>query len=225
MSEQRHIIKRQIIELQVRDQAEAQPLQAEVSHIYRQRIIPIIDKYCTEFSETGHIHRIESLVVDLGTIDHQRFEEELLAKLSTMLRKALTKQINKQKQVSGRQNQNLKTTSELELLDFFARTGSLPWWADLSHPRLLHDILQSLLQTAPSPLAHLMSELAREPNYLKRLVVNYDEEELLVLGRLLAPQLNSSLDQFSRELTEFLQKSRVVTNRTQDQFHHIVWLV
>ncbi|MFC1603746.1 contractile injection system tape measure protein [Planctomycetota bacterium] len=224
MSEQRHIIKRQIIELQVQDQAKAKPLQAEAGRVYRQRVVPLLDKYCTELSEPDHIHRIESLAVDLGTIDPQHFEAELVAKLSTTMRESLTKQISEQERGAGRRDQSLTTTSQLELLDFFARTGSLPWWADVLQPRLLNDILQSLIRDAPAPLSCLMRDLAREPRPLKRLVVHYDEEVLLELCRLLAPYLKASLDQFPRELTTLLQKSRPVTGRTQVQFRHIVWL-
>jgi len=224
MSEQRHIIKRQIIELQVQDQAKAKPLQTEAGRVYRQRVVPLIDKYCTELSEPDHIHRIESLAVDLGTIDPQHFEAELVAKLSTTLRESLAKQISGQERDAGRRGQSLTATSQLELLDFFARTGSLPWWADLLQPLLLNDILQGLIRDAPVPLACLMRELVREPRPLKRLVVHYDEEVLLELCRLLAPYLEASLDQFPRELTTLLQKSRPVAGRTQAQLRQIVWL-
>lgn len=224
MSEQRHIIKRQIIELQVQEQAKVKPLQTEAGRIYRQRVVPLIDKYCTELSEPDHIHRIESLAVDLGTIDPQHLEAELVARLSTTLRESLAKQISRQERGTGRRGQSLTATSQLELLDFFARTGNLPWWADLFQPLLLNYILQSLIRDTPAPLACLMRELAREPRPLKRLVVHYDEEVLLELCRLLAPYLEASLDQFPRELTTFLQKSRPVTGRTQAQLRHIVWL-
>ncbi len=72
MSEQRHIIKRQILELKVQNSEEAQRLQAELSRVYRQRIVPLIDRYCTELSEPDRIHRIESLEVDVGYVDPDR---------------------------------------------------------------------------------------------------------------------------------------------------------
>jgi hypothetical protein len=224
MSEQRHIIKRQIIELQVHDQAKVRPLQAETGRVYRQRIVPLIDRYCSELSEPDHIHRIESLAVDLGTVDPKHLEEELVSKLSRILRESLAKQIAKQELGAGRLSQSLTITSKLELLDFFARTGGLPWWADRFQSRLMNEVLQSLIRDAPDPLAYIMRNLAREPRPLKRLVVHYDEEVLLELCHFLAPYLDASLDQLPRELTMLIQESRLMTGRTRAQFRHIVWL-
>src|SRR5437899_1863875 len=100
MSEQKHIIKRQIIELTVQGDAEAQRLQAEVSRIYRQRLVPLIDACCTEASHPNQIHRVDRLEIDLGSIDPQRLEEELVAKLMPALRRALGEQIDAQKRAA-----------------------------------------------------------------------------------------------------------------------------
>jgi hypothetical protein len=118
--------------LKIQGTAEAQPLQAEVSRIYRQRIVPLIDKYCTELSQPDHIHRIELL------------------------------QISQQEQTAAHHGPSLKAMSQLELFAFFARTGSLPWWADTSQPRLLDACLQHLIQAAPEPLRLLMRNLVFE---------------------------------------------------------------
>ena len=59
MSAQKHIIKRQTIELTTRDSAEARRLQNQLGRLYRQRILPLIDRYCTELSQPDRLHRID----------------------------------------------------------------------------------------------------------------------------------------------------------------------
>lgn len=212
------------MELQVQDQSKARSLQIEAGRIYRQRVVPLIDKYCTELSEPDRIHRIESLAVDVGTINPQRFEVEFMAKLSVALRESLATQIGEREWDAGGRGQTVPARSQLEALELFARTGHLPWWADLSQPRPLHSILRSLFRAAPGPLACLVRQLAREARALKRLVINCDEEALLELGCLLTPHLKASLGQFPSKLTALLDKRMPVTGGLQGRHKYIVWL-
>jgi hypothetical protein len=82
-----------VIELTVRRSAAAYPLQTEVSRIYRQRIVPLIERYCSELSAPDLIHRIDALELNLGTVDPQHLEEDLVAKVSAQLRALLADHI------------------------------------------------------------------------------------------------------------------------------------
>ena len=48
---------------------DAQRLQPEMSRIYRQRIVPLIDQCCTAFSAPDRMHRIPVLEIDLGQVN------------------------------------------------------------------------------------------------------------------------------------------------------------
>lgn len=61
MSTQRHIIKRQVLELTLDKTRDAWPLQQELSRIYRQRLVPLIERYCDELSAPDRLHRIDLL--------------------------------------------------------------------------------------------------------------------------------------------------------------------
>ncbi|MCB0207859.1 MAG: hypothetical protein KDJ52_00935 [Anaerolineae bacterium] len=224
MSEQKHIIKRQIIELQVQGTKEGQQLQAEVSRIYRQRIVPLIDQYCTALSETDRIHRIESLEIDLGYIDPLNLEKDFVAKVGPALYQALTEQIRQQEQEAKRQEQSPKAASQLELFAFFARTGSLPWWADTAQPQLLNDCLHHLIETAPAPLRHLMRELVQEQAPLQRIVYHYADELLANLANLLLPTHQQARSYDPPALIEILQKTRTATGKQPTQLRHSTWI-
>src|SRR3954466_617578 len=89
MSEQRHIVKRQVIELTIRGSAEPQPFQDELSRVYRQRIIPLIERRCSELSAPDRLYRIDMLGLDLGTLDPRSLEEDFVAKVDAALQREL----------------------------------------------------------------------------------------------------------------------------------------
>ncbi|NEN96953.1 MAG: hypothetical protein F6K50_15865, partial [Moorea sp. SIO3I7] len=80
MNQQRHIIKKQIIELNLSSQQGAFELQNEVSRLYRYKVLPLIDNLFNQFSDLDTIHRINTLEIDLGNIDINNLEQELIDK-------------------------------------------------------------------------------------------------------------------------------------------------
>lgn len=181
---QRHVIKRQIIELSIPDQAGAQQLQSEVSRIYRQRLAPLLDQLCSELCAPDQLYRIDRLEVDLAQINSDQLERELVQRARQALRQALAREINRQAQ-----QQHPPTGSQLELLAFFLRTGSLPWWVDAGQPHPLHDALKHLIETAPDALRRLLHEVSRSAAQLRRLVQTFADETLGQLAAVLAPTL------------------------------------
>src|SRR6266540_5764593 len=77
MSQQRHIIKRQVLELAVPKNQNTYQFQEAVSRICRSRLTPIIDELCNSLSSSDVVHRIESIELDLGKIPLDRLEEAL----------------------------------------------------------------------------------------------------------------------------------------------------
>lgn len=224
MSIQQHMIKRQILELKVPGEKQARRLYAEASRIYRQRIVPIIDQHCSELSAPDRIHRIESLQLDLGYVNPRNLEADLVTQLNKVFPKALAEQIRNLEPEGSRPGQGSKEMSQLELFAFFARTGSLPWWADPARPRLLNDVLQGLIRNTPDPLTRLMRELARESRSLQRIVLHFDDETLSGLCGLLAPCLEAFLNQLPQELVKLLQKNTLAAGRTEARQRNHVWL-
>jgi len=219
MSEQRHSIKRQVIELTVRDAAHADRLHDEVSRIYRQRIVPLIDRCCSELSAPDQLDRIERLELDLGAIDERHLEAELVARVRAALRPALAAQIAAQ-DAAGRSS---RATAWLELLALFARTGSLPWWADAATPQLLENGLRYLLANAADPLRGLMRRLAGEPNSLQRLVDHLPDDVLVLLAAALAPAVGAPLAEQLLALLVLLRDTPAVVGWGPARLRRSAW--
>ncbi len=208
MSGPKHRIKRQVIELTVADEAEAPPLHAEMRRIHERRLLPLIDRYCTELGDPDRIYRIDRLEVDLGTVDAGNLEQDFAAQLAAPLCSALAAQLGQAERSAGGDGEDLATQSLLELFEFFARTGSLPWWADTSQPQILDRVMERLLQTAPGPLARSMWALSDADGSLKRLVLHYPDAVLTRLVLVLVPSLSGTLPDFFTELLDLLLSAK-----------------
>lgn len=223
MSDQRHVIKRQILQLGVPRAQDAHTLSIEMSRVYRQRILPLINRYCTELSVPDRLHRIESLEVDLGTIDAQNMEEDIIAKLSPALREALAAQIHDQDHADTSSDHTTHPRSQLELLACFVRTGSLPWWADTSQPELIDACLRDLSAHNPEVLSSLLRDVAREPRFLARIVHHVTADWLVELVGLLAPRFTAALRQDTLPLVTLVQRCATAVDRRPTQLWHSTW--
>jgi len=207
MSGAKHRIKRQLIELTVANEAVASQLHAQIRRVHERQLLPLIDRYCSELSDAERIYRIDKLEVDLGTISAENLEADFAARLAGPLRNALAEHIDLAQRSAGGENSAMP--SSLELFEFFARTGSLPWWADTSQPRLLDGAVEDLLRVAPRPLARSLRVLSDEYGCLKRLVLHYPDALITRLVLLLMPDLCETLTGFYGALADLLQGSKL----------------
>ena len=99
MKQQRHIIKKQIIELNLSSQQGVFELQNEVSRIYRHKVLPLIDDLLSQFSNSDTIHRVNSLEVNLGNIDVNNLEEELIEKIIEEVQRQLEDKFSSQTEI------------------------------------------------------------------------------------------------------------------------------
>ncbi|APR88495.1 hypothetical protein A7982_13844 [Minicystis rosea] len=113
--------------------------------------------------------------------------------------------------------------SQLELVAFFARNGTLPWWADSARPRLLDETVEQLLQRAARPLTALTRELERERGALPRLVRHCSDAQLGALFDALVASSQSDLPSMPVELEALLSAHRAVGGATPDRFRACVW--
>jgi len=223
MNAQRHVIKRQLVELTIHGSADARPFQDELSRIYRQRIIPLIDQYCSEFSGPDQLYRIEKLDLNLETLDPRKLEADFVAKATVALRRELAAQINVQEQIASQAGSNSRAQSQLELFSLFIRTGNLPWWADTSQRGLLAENLKYLLDEAPEALVHLLREVASEPHQRQRMIAHYTDEQLMALCGLLVPEFKSALQRDFRDLLNGLRSVKEIAVSSLIRLRQHLW--
>jgi hypothetical protein len=167
-----HRINLAELELQVGEVALAEHLIERVSLLRERRIAPLIDRVCSELSgpearvrpgRPEHVVRIEQLELDLGPIALDDFDDDFLRKLEAALRAALSKRLAEQHGAEPPEH------ASIELLEIFARTGNLPWWADRGEPEPIASHVRVLLAAAPHELMRLVRALADDEPALTRI--------------------------------------------------------
>ena len=214
MDEQRHVIKRQTVEITLAKQENAWQMQQKVSGIFQQHLPSLLDRCLSELSSPDCLHRIERLELDLGELDGNRLEAELLEKIETALRVALSEQIASSKpEPVAAQPQTDPASAHLELFELFIREGYLPWWAETGQRQLPEKSFAALINTEPNALARLLPKLIREPRSRQRLISYFDDNHLAAMMALLcfAPQtlVTSLLQTLLMVQAQVQQSSRV----------------
>lgn len=186
MDAQRHVIKRQTVEITLAKQENAWQIQQTLSRIFQQQLPPLLDRCLSEASSPDCLHRIERLELDLGELDGNRLEAELLEKIDAALRLALSEQIAPPKPMPVAVKRQIDPVSgHLELFELFIREGYLPWWAEISQRQLPEKSFAALIETAPNALKRLLPKLIQEPRSRQRLISHFGDNDLVVMMALL----------------------------------------
>ena len=253
VSEQKHWVKRQVIELVMPTRLAQADYGAEMGRLFRQKLVPLIDQICSELCPPGQICRIDRLELDLGSISVQQLETQFVANFASGLRQALAKQISMQMKVQDEADQTLIQTvgpaqagpalgaatragdeagelahgtqsqSALALFDGFLHSGTLPWWAEPQQPQLLHDNLHQLLQEMPHSLLGLVQKWLPNNNAMRRIISQYLDAELAQLGALLAPDWKAELFDAIPGLIRALQTNALAGYGPASAIRHVVW--
>src|SRR5512143_3769510 len=134
-----HRIERLEVELTAEEATLAQSLSERTRLLQEARIAPLLDRVLGEAGGGEALHDLDRIEVDLGRIAVERFEDDLVARLEPALRAALSAPLQ-------------RAASSLELVETFARTGNLPWWADVEEPRIVSRHLALAASEAPAEL-------------------------------------------------------------------------
>ena len=226
MNHQRHIIKRQLIEITTGSQSLAESAQTEISRFFSTQLIKLIDKNCTNYSNPDTVHRIESLELDLGTIVINNLEKEFKKRLDNQLKKKLPQYIN---QETGGYNDDTQPinkkslNSQLELFGYFAGNGYLPWWADGNRSELMEDCMDSLLQAPASLLSNLFHNLINEKQSMMCIIRYYGDHRLKKLVKLLRPGQSTRLTVLAGQLITVLPKSERLKTVAGYRIREAVW--
>ncbi len=173
------------IELRLEEEPQGRPLMDRVSALREPRLEAVLQRVFDELSPAGRLDRIELLELDLGPLPLSDFDDAFLARLEPALRQALARQLQ------GRPAE-APPGPVLELLRLFARSGSLPWWADRADPRLIGAQIRGLLELDPGGWWALVRELQANPSAMERLAAAWDQPTLAAVLAAVLPSHNDS---------------------------------
>jgi hypothetical protein len=183
MVNQQHKIRRQVLEVSGCSAGDAPRLQALLREIYYQRLLPAIDKACSDTSAPGRIDRIERLEIHLEPASIERLDTSWAEAFDRTFPPALARALA-DADGAGEPGEPGVLRSHLELFSYFLLTGTLPWWADRSDPALLDTALLLLVERAPAALLQQIDAVPDRRAAWRRIVRAHSDGALEALLRL-----------------------------------------
>jgi hypothetical protein len=200
MALQQHQIMRQVLELHSCPEADARRLQGELRDTYYRRLVPLIDKVCSDLSPPGRIHRIDRLEIHLGAVPLDALETALHGRFEAAFSQALAHALSQPGQAGDAQR---------EAFARFVHTGTVPWWTDLSDPQALETCLESLLTRAPHAVRETLRTAPDPQRMRRRMVLAYPDRLLARVVEILAPGLARVLTSLGEEWVAALDRVSV----------------
>ena len=184
-------INRIELELDFDDQSAARARMERMGDL-RRRLIALLDRLCTEVIGEQDTLRVDRLELDLGHVDADVFDDAFMAKLEPALRSALAAE-------RARSPRPEPAAAALELIETFALTGSLPWWADARDDAVVALHFGRAASSAPAELAALLRRLAADQGAMARLAKSCGNEPVIdVVGALAETSAASEEQDFDR---------------------------
>jgi Contractile injection system tape measure protein len=179
----KHIIKRQVIELQMADRLDKTAIQNRVSNIYQATIVPLLDKLLSDKSNTSEPLIIDRLEINIGHIPESRLEEVLTEKIN----KALKESLDNIKTPSTSPNisemaipviASQENHSDAELVFHYLQTGLFPWWAQEATYTFLEKAIHSVLDQNSVSFKNKFIALIQDEEVATRLVYTFPDAAL-----------------------------------------------
>jgi len=176
MTEEKHIIRKLVLELHLPSADDAFRIQTIAFSFLKENILPIIEKIVEEFVQKNEVVRIDKLELDFENFIPEQKNEEGLRKFEEHIREKIIELIQKERsenfadQTLSQVTKISSQESDEELFFYLLKNGSRPWWAKTDEPISLETIAEKALQ---NPSATFKSELVlalKNQNVRKRIV-------------------------------------------------------
>ncbi|WP_114782555.1 contractile injection system tape measure protein [Botryobacter ruber] len=182
MTVQRHIIRRQILEVSREGATDAFAFKEELSLFCTQKLLPAIEKVLDEKAPAGKVIKADSVVIEAGELPADNWEqvlcEKVVEQLADLFSSMGTSAVVGAPGITATPVEELsEQENAVDIILYFLRTGVMPWNASVSSKA----DLQRLMETAgsKSTFLHQMKQLTNtEPQVLKRLVQQFEEPVL-----------------------------------------------
>ena len=171
-TEQRHIIKKQILDLEFHSTSDGFALQREVSELYKEKVLPQLSEVFDELVGPNTILRIQRLQVDLGDLNREDLERDFAQNCLRAIERELRLLSHIAESEAPLETKVLsKEHSVLEVFRIFLESGMLPWFAA---PEVAKDlqgaVLKAFQQDGTFELESIKALLRLKESAVRRLI-------------------------------------------------------
>ena len=221
-----HIIKKQVIELQIDKDLDAFKIQQQVSNHYLQQIVPTLQKEFDAITNEDEILIIDKLEIDLGTISATEINS--IKTDNAFIKKTLEQtieHIKKEKAFGGMNKLNTMPANSYRQWFFYMQKGYLPWNVLQPNEKWYIEVLQQLA-TDFNSVEKLRKEIIENKTFATRIAQEHTVTFLLQLVGIITSKNQDALSEIINEICSVLNKAN---NENQDKknltaFNHtILW--
>ena len=187
MAYSKHIIKKQVIELEVEESLDSADIQDRVSRIYHDTVVPLLDKLLSNKSASSLLV-IDHLEINIGDIPEDKLEGVLAEKIKTALQENLaaiksSPSGNSHVEAGHNKQQTQSDHSDEALIIYFLQTGLFPWWAQENNYSFLEQKLHAVIKQNNIAFKTSFQNLLRDDAIKKRLAYNFNDALLETIAK------------------------------------------
>ncbi len=185
MTEQRHIINEQLLEVHIPKEANVYAMQEKVARLYREKLVPVIDQQLSDRygSDEKKHYQIDKLTIDMGKVQLEDMETVFTKKFAAAIAVAQDQVSPKDDDVTA--DGDTPGSTPLRVLSYYLMSGVLPWWVGDTTKAYLHEQFDELCKTQDNTFKELLGQLRYNSTYLNRFLNTFTEERLLKALQLL----------------------------------------
>ncbi len=228
MSEQKHIIKKQVIALELPDKENAFQIQNSMRRLYYEKILKLLDELFSEICGKDEYIFLNQLELDLGSININKFDNEFIEKLKkcfyeTVIEKVKQGSIKLTGEVVSKNGKLIKSPLLLsdkkeklkgslteneyffELIKHFILKGTIPWWGDLKE-KSIEEVFKTVIKEKPIEVKRFIKEISSQSEPIERIIQQFKNSAIKQLLQLLYKEQYGSIEIWKEEITPLLEK-------------------
>ena len=215
METQRHRFRALDVELSADEEEEIEGSRKKIEHLLKNGLPASLDALLSGMLDPDELIEIPELELDLGSLDPDNIEEDFTLKLKNALIVAVLKA--KSEPGSGKEEENeTRKRSQLDLLEFFLRSGGMPWWKPSGLSESPEEILLKYLELSPERLGEMLLRVAAHSQARKRLSQRFSERTLRSIIRLVDIENHELIMGYSNFISRFYIGTFVPGSKVSD---------
>lgn len=226
MPDQKYFIQREVFEVNTSLTDRVYELQNRVSQLSGNRLTVQMEDFFNRNMPPDIICRIDELVLDLGEVQYDKFEQEVEERFMEELEKVFSKKNAASLRYELPLIPELETTTlltgRIQLLEYFLLNGTMPWWALPGNGNSPLELLSELAATEPAALYELLMRIGEHDQVIKRIVYHFPDVRIQQIIEIAEPSGSAFIIRYFTRVMEFKQETKLIKAEKED-FRNSVW--
>lgn len=234
MDKQIHHIKKQVIEIRLKDVNKITETREKISSVYNTEVLKILNEVFDDYFASDRLVIFDKLELDLGTIKEQEIENELPAKIKEKIKELLEVRMKKLpssgefqmvtptgKIIKSAESDNSelfrkkvlnKEEFTLKAVSYYFKTGVIPWYA-AGEIENMESELMSLILKAPEKTRKMFSENLSSENVRDRIAKEFSLNIIIKIAGLYNPDSDHIIRSWAKTINKISEK--YIANRAE----------